>query len=83
MALYYACMSGKLSTVQRLLSAGSIVDHKNKEGITALAFASSRGHADIVKSLLNAGANIGLIYTYDTLSELTSVLSSERCVCFN
>ena len=60
-----ACYYGDTETVKKLLAAGANVNAKNKDGVTALSFASDRGHLDIVKILLgnnadvNARSNIG------------------------
>ncbi|CAI8025174.1 Ankyrin repeat domain-containing protein 50 [Geodia barretti] len=47
---------GHTETVQRLLEAGANVNHQNKEGSTALLYAGWKGHSEVVKLLLGAGA---------------------------
>jgi len=60
-----ACYYGDIEAVESLLGTGIDINAKNKQGVTALAYASGRGHVDIVKLLLahkanvNARSNIG------------------------
>ena len=58
---YWACYSGDIYAVQRLVKAGADVNTKRHEGnITALWAASTMGHLEIVRYLLeqNAGVDI-------------------------
>lgn len=58
---YWACYSGNIYAVQRLVKAGADINAKRNDGnITALWVASCMGHLDIVKYLLeqNAGVDI-------------------------
>lgn len=58
---YWACYSGDIYAVQRLVKAGADINAKRDDGnITALWGASAMGHLDIVKYLLeqNAGVDI-------------------------
>ena len=58
-ALITACMLGKLESVKVLLEQpGILVDQTDNYGMTALAWASHQGHADIVGSLIDAGADM-------------------------
>ena len=58
---YWACYSGDIYAVQRLVKSGADINAKRDDGnITALWGASAMGHIDIVKYLLeqNAGVDI-------------------------
>ena len=55
--LMLASWFGKLVAVRALLSAGADVNAADKDGWRALMFAADRGHAEIVKILLSAGAH--------------------------
>lgn len=62
--LMRASDAGKLEVVDILLDHSLVpLDFKDKEGMSALAKAAHRGHADIVESLLNVGADISVIDT--------------------
>ena len=49
---------GKTALIKELLKNGVTPNCKNHEGHTPLHVACSKGHADIVKELLNYGANV-------------------------
>jgi len=49
---------GDLQNVIRLLNAQANVNEYNAEGLTALMSAAENGHAEVVKVLLQAGANV-------------------------
>jgi ankyrin repeat protein len=53
-----ACYYGDRATVEGLLAAGVDINARNKEGVTALAYAADRGHLDIVKILLAHDADV-------------------------
>src|SRR5580658_2799812 len=58
--IHVAAKAGNLSEVKRLLDSkeASIEDRDTKLGPTALIVAAQNGHLEIVKELLNRGANI-------------------------
>jgi Ankyrin repeats (3 copies)/Domain of unknown function (DUF3471) len=56
-SLRRAASAGDLAKVQELLAAGVDVNAANKYGATALAYASDKGHTEVVKLLLEKGAN--------------------------
>jgi len=64
-SLIDACYDGDMETLETLLDAGVDINARNKDGVSALAYASDRGHMAIVKKLLannadvNARSNIG------------------------
>jgi ankyrin repeat protein len=58
-----AADKGHLEIVQMLLSSNMIrIDHEQENGTTALYRAAIRGYADIVRSLLEAGADLNMGY---------------------
>lgn len=52
-----AASAGDLAKVKALLDAGADVNAGNRYGATALAFACDKGHTEVVKLLLEKGAN--------------------------
>ncbi|MCL2918017.1 ankyrin repeat domain-containing protein [Shewanella litorisediminis] len=54
--LLHACRHGARDIVAFLLDREQPLDHKDHDGNTALAIAVSRGHLDIARRLLDAGA---------------------------
>ncbi len=56
---YWACQTGEIYVVQRLLKAGADVNaHRKDWNITAIWIAASEGHEEIVQYLLENGAKI-------------------------
>ena len=55
--LMRAAMKGQVNEVRALLRKGAKVDEKHPAGLTALMVAAGEGKAEVVKVLLNAGAN--------------------------
>ena len=56
-----ACIAGYEGIVNMLITASPMLEPSAEEGRTALIFAAARGNVDIVKTLINAGANINAI----------------------
>eukprot|EP01006_Ploeotia_vitrea_P026463 TRINITY_DN59445_c0_g1_i1.p2 TRINITY_DN59445_c0_g1~~TRINITY_DN59445_c0_g1_i1.p2 ORF type:complete len:143 (+),score=25.62 TRINITY_DN59445_c0_g1_i1:320-748(+) len=53
-----ACATGKLGLVNSLLKLNTFdINKTNEDGKTALMFATSKGHVEVVKQLLQVGAN--------------------------
>ena len=50
--------SGNLKAVRERINAGDNVDAQDKQKRTALMLASRKGHLEIVKTLVNAGATL-------------------------
>jgi ankyrin repeat protein len=49
-----------VSLVLLLLSYGADVNHRRRDGLTALHTAAARGHLDVMRALLVAGADAGI-----------------------
>ena len=63
--LMEACKTGSVGCVRRMLShdvAKTTIDYQSDQGLTALHLASSGGYGEVVKVLLEAGANPTLRY---------------------
>ncbi|MFM6122711.1 MAG: ankyrin repeat domain-containing protein, partial [Sphaerospermopsis kisseleviana] len=58
--LLNAAKSGDIKRVGELLATGANVDGCDRNGTTALMFAANLGYTEIVRSLLDFGANINL-----------------------
>jgi serine/threonine-protein phosphatase 6 regulatory ankyrin repeat subunit B len=59
--LMIAAEKGHLTTVQALLSTPGIdIDDKTTDGVTALYFAAINGKEDVVKALIDKGADVNL-----------------------
>lgn len=54
-----------------LLESGAKVDTKNIDGETPLSLASRAGHTDVVKLLLEAGADVRSMNNYGQTPPLT------------
>lgn len=59
-ALTWACTLGNESIVDLLLSRKSNVEHRTKDGCTALMFAALAGHVKVASMLLDFQANINV-----------------------
>ncbi len=53
-----ACFKGDISKVKTLISSGADLNSKDKNGIPALVIATYLGRTEIVKLLLDGGANV-------------------------
>ena len=60
-ALEEAVVGGHEVVVDRLLEAGADVDRQNEDGGTPLMIAAATGRLDIVRQLVEAGANVNVI----------------------
>jgi ankyrin repeat protein len=63
--LQAAARNGDLTIVRILLKHRPWVDHRCCDGPAALGYAAEAGHAEIVKELLNAGADPSIVSSYD------------------
>ncbi len=57
-SLWSAAKSGDLAAIKKLVAAGVDVNAKTKYDATALAYACDKGHVDIVRYLLEQGAEV-------------------------
>lgn len=60
MELFQGATRGDLDRVKTLIQQGVYVNTKNSCNQTALYFACEKGHTDVVKYLLDSGANVSL-----------------------
>lgn len=61
MTIHEAAAQGDVTAVQRMLAAGTTVDTPNDYGQTPLMEAASQGRAEVVRLLLESGANPRLL----------------------
>ena len=59
--LAHAVMQGSIAAAQKIIKAGNVdINHQDKDGRTALYIAAFNGHLDMIRLLLDAGANPNL-----------------------
>jgi outer membrane protein assembly factor BamB len=63
-ALLDAARAGDRAAVLKSLGAGASVDTANKYGVSALGFAAERGHFDIVRLLVDRGADVNAVDSF-------------------
>jgi hypothetical protein len=63
-ALLDAARAGDVAAVRRSLDAGANVSSTNKYGVSALGFAAERGHFDIVRLLVDRGADVNAVDSF-------------------
>eukprot|EP00039_Didymoeca_costata_P021004 m.343076 g.343076 ORF g.343076 m.343076 type:complete len:1108 (-) comp22325_c0_seq1:136-3459(-) len=73
--LYYACYKGDLACVQLLVEANATIDKRSKEDYTGVLIATRNGHLDIVKFLVDCGANVDL--TVDKFQAKPLILAAQ------
>lgn len=56
--LHDACLYGQLDKVEHLLDAGAEMEAKNEADMTPLLYAAHQHHADIIRLLVNRGADV-------------------------
>jgi hypothetical protein len=66
-----AARKGDAATVKKLLDEGVDVNTKFRYGATALFYACDHGHLEVVKVLLDKGADMGLKDTFYSFTPLT------------
>jgi ankyrin repeat protein len=71
-ALHKACFDGSKEIVQMLLEKGAPLDGRDDQGFTPLLAAASQRHFELMKMLLELGANPSL--STDTQSALLHYL---------
>ncbi len=75
-ALWLACYHGSHAIIGRLIGAGIDIDLQNGNGATCLMYVSSNSKPDLVKLLLDKGANPAL-KNFDDFSALDLAASVE------
>lgn len=68
-ALWLACYNGSHAIIGRLIAAGIAIDNQNGNGATCLMYVSSNSKPDLVRLLLDQGADPGL-KNFDDFSAL-------------
>jgi len=63
-ALHDAARTGDRARVAALLDAGASVNTATKYGVSALGFAAERGHFDVVRLLVERGADVTITDTF-------------------
>ena len=63
-ALFEAARAGDRARVAQLLDAGVDVNAKARYDVTALTFAAGRGHLDVVRLLVDRGADMSVVDTF-------------------
>jgi len=70
-----AARKGDAAAVKKLLDEGVDVNTKYRYGATALSYASDRGHVDVVKLLIERGADVLVKDTFYNATPLTWAVS--------
>ena len=79
-ALHMAAQTGSVSAVVFLLAHGAKVDLRNSEGETPLHEAAFAAHPEVIRALLDAGANIRLPTGDYSYTALHNVLKHKNTV---
>ncbi|MCU0959174.1 MAG: PQQ-binding-like beta-propeller repeat protein [Pirellulaceae bacterium] len=67
--------AGDVGRVTQLLDAGTPVDAPGRHGLTALMFAVQHGHLDVVRLLVQRGANVNAADTFFDVTVLQAALA--------
>lgn len=76
--LWEAARRGELARVQQAIEAGVDVDAKTAYGATALSFAADRGHLEVIRYLLDKGANPNAKDTFYNATPMTWASTAGR-----
>lgn len=76
--LLAAARKGDAAAVKQLLDQGANVNSKNRYGSTALFFACDRGHFDVVKLLVERGADMNVKDTFYNATALSWAMSKKH-----
>jgi len=75
---YAAARSGDLAAIKQLVADGVDVNAANQYGATALSFAADKGHIEVVRFLLDKGANPNQSDTFYHASPMTWASENEH-----
>jgi outer membrane protein assembly factor BamB len=76
--LFDAARKGDRARVAQLLDAGVDVNAKARYDMTALAFAAGKGHLDVVRLLVERGADVNIPDTFYKMRAIDMALSDNR-----
>lgn len=76
-ALWFACYADSEACLAALIKAGAPLDSQNVNGATALHYCASSGKSDLIRQLLDAGANPELM----TLDDFTALELASNMAC--
>ena len=76
--MWPACRAGDLATVKQLLRDGVDVNASTEYGATALSYAADKGHVELVRFLLEKGANPNTQDTFYKSSPLSWATMNEH-----
>ncbi len=76
--LWDAARAGDLVKVKALITAGTDVNVKTKYGATALTYACDKGHLDLVRYLVESGAEINIKDTFYEAAPISWALFNEH-----
>ncbi len=65
---------GDVVLVRRFIARGARVEERDKSGATCLGLAAKRGHAKVVRALLEAGANVAAVNEETGISVLSEAV---------
>ena len=77
-ALWDAARAGDVARVNAALAKGADIDAKSRYGVTALMFAADKGHIEIVRLLLEKGADTNVQDTFYQMRALDLALTNNH-----
>ncbi len=76
--LLAAARKGELAQVKALLEKGANLEAKTRHGVTPLFYAASRGHVEVLRYLIDKGADVKVQDTFYRASALDFTLQNEH-----